>query len=53
MGLAVKVFAEDLLTVAVPERLIRELTVEQPLVVVVLELELLPVVVWVLATVTV
>lgn len=50
VGLAVNVFTAELLTVAVPERLIRGLTVEQPLAVVVLELELLPVVVWVLAT---
>jgi hypothetical protein len=53
VGLAVKVFAVELLTVAVPERLGRVLTVEQPLAVVVLELELLPVIVWVLPTVPV
>lgn len=52
-GLAVKVFTVELLTVAVPERLWRVLTVEQPLAVVVLELELLPVTVWVLPTVPV
>lgn len=52
-GLDVKVFAVELLTVAVPERLWRVLTVEQPLAVVVLELELLPVTVWVLPTVPV
>lgn len=53
MGLAVKVFTTVLVTVLVTERLIRGLTVEQLLAVVVLELELLPVIVCVLATVSV
>ena len=53
VGLAVKVFTTVLVTVLVTERLIRGLTVEQPLAVVVLELELLPVIVCVLATVSV